>query len=227
VIKKERNDFNMDLYEKIKYENDLLFTKMATKYKIPLKYKDSSQIFFKNKISKLKIYSNKYKELKNIIDDYNDMYEEVQYKFPKKTGEVLEKIFEDKESILGIHRTNLTNKQIEEKIFTYGLKNRSLEYTTTIQTSKSFPFILNEIKNASGYKNSNNCVIVVLPKEQKLPIYYELNSEFYLLPEYILGYINVDDLNLNINPNYKAIHDYDTNNLFYVEIIAIKKDKTY
>lgn len=216
----------MDFIERTKLENEEKFKKMVTKYQIPKKYNDASKCFFSSKIAKLKLYSPKYKELKELIEDYNLMYEEMQYIFPKETGEILQEIFEKENTILGIHRTDFVQKQVLD-IFNEGLKNRSLEYDTTIQTSNYFPFLLHQIYHANGFKNANHCIIVELPKEQKLPIYYYHDSVPYILPEYIVGAINVgkdSDYKLIFNPNYKKIHDYSPDGLFYDEILKRKED---
>lgn len=70
---------------------------------------------------------------------------------------------------------------------------------------------------------SQGCVIVKLPKQASLPIYYKKDEIFYILPEYIYGHIEVEDKQIKTftkNPFYTDIHDYDSNGLFYDTILT-------
>jgi len=210
---------NMDWVERKRKESELMFEKMKKFYRIPEKYKDAADLFYKDdkpKEKKLKLKKNKI--LKDTVDAWNKVYEEMQYKVPKEIGEELEKLFSDEDYVLGIHRTNLYVDQIQKLIFTNGLKNRSTEYSSTVQRFHHFPTMLQEIMYCDYYKISQGCVIVRLPKEQKLPIYFVNNGQYYILPEYIYGYIEVEDFEMKRfikNPGYTDIHNYDPAGLLY------------
>lgn len=209
----------MDWVERKRKESELMFEKMKKFYRIPEKYKDAADLFYKdNKFKKMKLKMGQDKMLKGLVDDWNKIYEEMQYKVPKEIGEELEKLFSDEDYVLGIHRTDLYVDQIQNWVFTNGLKNRSTEYSSTVQEFSHFPLMLHEIMYCNYYKNSQGCVIVRLPKDQKLPIYFVNDGQYYILPEYIYGYIEVEDFEMKRfikNPGYTDIHNYDPAGLLY------------
>lgn len=199
---------------------------MKEKYQIPIKYKDATSLFFKNKlISKFQFNRKRFQALFEIIEDWNRCYDEVNNTFPNEVGEYLEEKFENSEYLLGIHRTDASIDQIQN-IFSFGLQNRSTEYDSTVQTFRYFPLLLREIVYCNHYKNAQGCILVAIPKKQKLPIYYEKDGQYYLLPEYIYGYVPVKNEevgNIILNPNYLEIHDYEKDGLLYDERIEIEK----
>lgn len=195
-------------------------------YEIPKKYQDSSLIFFKNKwISKIKINQKKFRGVKTIVEDWNSIYEEVNYKVPESIGKELENLFASDDYLLGIHRTPLTVEMVEADIYSQGLRNRSREYSSTVQTFKHFPSILREILLCNYFKGANGCILVCLPKNQQLPIYKKEGDKLYILPEYIYGYVEVEDekiVGMSHNPFYLEKHEYDPTGLFYDEDLKRK-----
>jgi len=220
---------NMSWIDIRRKEDEIKFHEMKNLYRIPEKYRDASLIYFKNNIeAKIKLKSKKYIILKELIDDWNEIYEDMQYKFPRELGEELERNFSDENFVFGIHRTDLNIEQIKNEIFTKGLKNRSNEYTSTVQTFKSFPLMLREIIYCNNYKNSQGCVLLKLPKDCELPIYYMEDNNYYILNEYIYGYIKIDDNRVTkfiLNPNYKNEHNYESQGLIYDEILENESKK--
>lgn len=205
-------------------------------------------------IKKLK-YNNGYSILrssKTLIENEYLMglakeYDEYGY-MSQGLGEELDRLFEDDSYIIGIHRTGYTHMDSEmiSSIFNEGLVNNghlmssgvinsqpNIERTVTL--FKNFTILNGQLKAANGYKGSEGCIIVKIPKSylgksdgEIKPIYYQSNTNLNLLPEFIYGYVPVnkdgvlDDL--RHNPNYKDIHTYDNENLIY-DSQAIAFDK--
>lgn len=195
---------NMNFVDKIRKRDEERLKELSEKYFIPKRFKSSAKVFLNNK---------------SIIKDYDKKYNEMQYQIPKETGKILQELFDDDNYMLGIHRTNFSY----EEIFKNGLKMRGNDFTDNVQISGYFPFLLEQIKYCKEYKASTGCIIVQIPKTNDKPIYFaggENNSEYYLLPEYIAGYIPVFDKNVEdiiINPNYRIEHNYETDGLEYDE----------
>lgn len=168
-------------------------------------------------------------------DNYGYMSEEL--------GRELETLFEDEDYILGIHRTGYTQmtNELINKIFNEGLINNGhvmqggmdgmTDINKTVSLYQSFTLFTGQLKAASGYKNSQGCFIIKIPKSyvgykngEIKPIYYKTDV-MNLLPEFIYGYVPVKDNKLeNIirNPNYKNIHNYDNKNLYYDDSVYYK-----
>lgn len=203
---------------KRKFE-ELLRKKEKTEgmYEIPEKYKDASKIYQSKVLNKL---------LKSIIAEQNHIYKSMQYKIPEEIGKTLQSIYESEDYYLMINRTDYHISQIMEYSFQKGIPMRSCDYTCNLSKYKHFPTILEQIMACNEYKNSQGCLIVKIPKNIDLPIYYNCNdymqnaSLLCLLPEYIYGYIPVRDNNIEdmiLNPLYKDIHNYDKDGLYYDE----------
>jgi len=158
----------------------------------------------------------------------------VQDQFPKETGEELQSLFEQKEYLLGIHRTREPNV----KIFSEGIKVMSGSYDSEITTIPYFPLILHQIYHCKAWKDSIGVFLILLPKEQKTPIYYykkenEKNQiydyPYLLLPEYIYGFLPVNEGNIGsiiMNPNFRFFHDLrDEENYRYDDVLPQKKGR--
>ena len=178
-------------------------------------------------------------ELSHKYDNYGFM--------PQQLGEELEELFESKDYLIGIHRTGYTliNDKILKDIFEKGLicnghamlganvgKN---DIETTISLFGDFPILVGQLKLAYEYKLSKGSIIVKIPKSylgkadgEIKPIYYIDDNILKLLPEFIYGYVPVNDKgeldNIIHNEKYSNTHSYDNEGLIY-EQGAISKAK--
>lgn len=173
-------------------------------------------------------------------DNYGYMSEEL--------GEELDSLFLDDSYIVGIHRTGYTymDDATIEKIFREGLINNGhimsggMDGTQDIEKTVSlfydFPILNGQLKAAHGYKGSEGCIVVRIPKSylgkedgEIKPIYYKKDSNVRLLPEFIYGYIPTKENGvlgeIIRNPNYKDIHNLDNVNLLYEDSAIIKARK--
>ncbi len=173
-------------------------------------------------------------------DNYGYMSQEL--------GEELDSLFLDDNYIVGIHRTGYTymDDATIEKIFNEGLINNGhimsggMDGTQDIQKTVSlfydFPILNGQLKAAHGYKGSEGCIVVKIPKSylgkedgEIKPIYYKKDSNIRLLPEFIYGYIPTDKNGMLgeiiRNPNYKDVHNLDNANLLYEDSALIKARK--
>ena len=192
----------MNFIEKIKNRDEKRLKELADNYYIPKRFKDAKMVFgSKNK---------------DIVKEYNKIYSEMQYQVPKETGEYIEKLFDNDNYLLGIHRS-ASNYQ---DVFKNGIKMRSNDFTDNIQISGYLPFLLEQIKYCEDYKCSTGCFIIQILKNNDKPIYFANEDGYYLLPEYIAGYVHVFQQKCDSiikNPNYKEIHDYQFDGLEYDE----------
>lgn len=106
----------MNWIERKRMEAEQVLEKMKTMYHIPMKCKDSSKVFHVNSI----FSHGKYSELKELMNDWNQYYEQMQYQIPEEIGIQLEQLYSDSNYTLGIHRTSFSPKQIQIIIFTQG-----------------------------------------------------------------------------------------------------------
>lgn len=173
-------------------------------------------------------------------DEYGYMSEEL--------GEELDSLFLDDDYIVGIHRTGYTpmDDKMVNTVFNEGLINnghimqggntgtQSIERTVSL--FYDFPLLNGQLKAAHGYKGSEGCVVVRIPKSylgkkdgEIKPIYYKKDTTVRLLPEFIYGYIPLkkDGVlgDMIHNPNYKDEHYLDNENLLYEESAIIKARK--
>lgn len=176
-------------------------------------------------------------ELARQYDEYGYMSEEL--------GRELDSLFKDTNYIIGIHRTGYT--PIDEKtinsIFNRGLINNghimsggmdgTHDIERTVSLFHDFTIFNGQLKSAHGYKGSEGCVIVKIPKSylgladgQVKPIYYTDESVTKLLPEFIYGYVPVSkDGRLGEiykNPNYSDFHTLNNTNLMYEDKVYYK-----
>ena len=153
-------------------------------------------------------------------------------------GEELDSLFKDEDYIIGIHRTGYTpiDNETLGDIFNRGLINNGhimsggmtgtddIERTVTL--FYDFPILVGQLKAAHGYKMSEGCVVVKIPKSylgkaegEIKPIFYSDNGIVKLLPEFIYGYVPVNtkgELGEIIhNQQYSDIHNYNNDGLIY------------
>ena len=170
-------------------------------------------------------------------DEYGYMSEEL--------GKELDSLFENDDYIVGIHRTgynDMTDEMIN-KIFNKGLINNghimqggmagTQDIEKTVSLFNDFTVLNNQLKGAHGYKWSQGCIIVKIPKsylgkiDGKIePIYYLDSGVTKLLPEFIYGYVPVDKEGrlgeIQRNPKYKDIHNLNNPNLLYEDSAVYK-----
>lgn len=170
-------------------------------------------------------------------DEYGYMSEEL--------GRELDSLFQDKDYVIGIHRTgyNYMDDNMINSIFNKGLINNghmmqganvgSQDMEKTVSLFNDFVILNGQLKAAHGYKGSQGCVIVKIPKSYLgksngdiKPIYYIDGSITKLLPEFIYGYIPVDKEGklgeIQHNPNYSDTHNLNNVNLLYEESAIYK-----
>lgn len=173
-------------------------------------------------------------------DNYGYMSQEL--------GEELDNMFLDNRYIVGIHRTGYTYMDSDtiNKIFNEGLINNghimsggmagTQDIEKTVSLFYDFPILNAQLKAASGYKGSEGCILVKIPKSyigkedgEIKPIYYKKDASIRLLPEFVYGYIPVDKNGklgeIIHNPNYKENHNLDNVNLMYEDSAVIKARK--
>lgn len=182
-----------------------------------------------------------------VLLDISKAYDEYGY-MSQQLGEELDSLFLDDDYIIGIHRTGYTsmNEKNLNNIFVEGLINNghimsgamsgTQDIEKTVTLFDDFPILNCQLKAANGYKNSQGCIIVKIPKSylgrkdgEIKPIYYKKDSTIRLLPEFVYGYIPVSGEGILgeiiHNPNYKDDHNLDNCNLLYEESAMIKARK--
>lgn len=157
----------------------------------------------------------------------------------KELGNELEQQFMDEDYVMGIHRTGHTvmnNEQINN-FFTNGLRNfgkveqgcnESMGYDieNTVSILSKFQYLISQIKSANGYKGSNGCILLKIPKsalglndDKPISLYQVINDKSFIKPEFIYGYLPVDYKGnvgeLIHNPNYLDNHTLSSNNAVY------------
>ena len=150
----------------------------------------------------------------------------------KELGEELEKLFMDENCVIGIHRTGETsvNESILQDIFSNGLINGgksmqlgsnsdSFNIENTVSIFNKFQYLISQIKASHGYKSSDGCIILKIPKSclgldsnNPLPLYNIKDGKCYINPAFIFGYVPVDFKgnvgNIVHNPNYNNQYEY-------------------
>lgn len=169
-------------------------------------------------------------ELAKQYDEYGYMSEEL--------GRELDSLFIDKNYIIGLHRTGYTDMDDEtiKSIFDKGLINNghimqgamsgNFDIERTVSLYDNFIHFNRELKAAHGYKDSQGCIIVKIPKSylgkadgEIKPIYYKEDFITKLLPEFIYGYVPLYKKGklgeIKRNPKYRDIHNLENTNLMY------------
>jgi hypothetical protein len=173
-------------------------------------------------------------------DNYGYMSQEL--------GEELDSLFLNNNYIVGIHRTGYTYMDdiTINKIFNEGLINNghimsggiagTQDIEKTVSLFYDFPILNGQLKAAHGYKGSEGCIVVKIPKSylgkedgEIKPIYYKKDSTVRLLPEFIYGYIPTKESGILgeiiRNPNYRDVHNLDNVNLLYEDSAVIRARK--
>lgn len=159
-------------------------------------------------------------ETPSLQKDRNQIYKIMNNKFNKEFGEKLQELYEKDSDkyYIGIHRT----MSGFENVFKNGIVSRGTWIHDHVQIMKNFPFLLHQLSVADSYKGSFGSFIVKIPKkdidpryessEERDPIFYKSNDITYVRPEYIVGYVPVNDGNLNeFIPNDFPAKQYDSN----------------
>ncbi|MBE6160587.1 MAG: hypothetical protein E7157_06055 [Lactobacillales bacterium] len=175
-----------------------------------------------------------------LFADYNEV---IEGKFSKEIGEELEKLFDDDDYVICIHRTGLDleeNKDQIDDIFNNGLMNAGGPYHGfTLTPLEYFPLVISQVLTSSHYRHGTcrGGVIAKIPKKdlglkegEPKPIWFQVNEYNYrLLPEYIYGYIpSYGDKVETIyrNENYTNVHNYQNDGLYYDREAKLEKNKT-
>lgn len=206
-----------------------------------LKY-DNSHGYSIIKSSKSLVEQEFMMELSKQYDEYGYMSQEL--------GEELDNLFLDDNYVIGIHRTGytaITNKILKD-IFDKGLINNGhafqgaatgqCDIERTVSIFHDFPILCGQLKAAHGYKCSEGCIVVRIPKEclyetekEPMPMYYNLDGTIRLLPQYVYGYIPVDKEgnlgNMYKNSNYQEKTIKNENLLFDDKISGRAKRNGY
>ena len=167
----------------------------------------------------------------------------------EQLGLELDNIIDDDEYILGIHRTGYTpispsiSDPILTDIFSKGLYNNgdimgggmsgNTSIEKTVSLMESALFLNMSLKTSDNYKSSCGCIIVKIPKSYLgrkegpvLPIFYrEDGVQIRLMPEFIYGYIPVDNHRATTiirNPNYKDKHSTVNERSVYDDSVVYK-----
>ena len=189
-------------------------------YFVPRQYQDAKDLYSKK--------AQKSSFIKSQIQYENKVYKQIQNCIPMQIGKTLELLFESPTHDVLIHRTDQSLEQITQFMFQRGIPVRSTDYTTHLSKYKHFPTLLMNIMACKEFRNSQGCLLIRIPKNNKLPLYYEDDQflpdskQLFLLPEYIYGYVPVKDEILEdviINPNYIENHHYAVDELYYDETL--------
>ena len=183
----------------------------------------------------------------DFILDLAKQYDEYGY-MSEELGRELDSLFENKDYVIGIHRTgyNYMSEEMINSIFNKGLINNghimqggmagNFDIEKTVSIFNDFTVLNGQLKAAHGYKGSQGCIIVKIPKSYLgksdgpiEPIYYTDDGVTKLLPEFVYGYVPVDKEGrlgeLNRNTKYKDIHNLNNPNLLYEESAVYKANK--
>lgn len=170
-----------------------------------------------------------------------DSYDSFGY-ISRELGKNLEKHFMDDDYVIGIHRTGETivTKDLLKDIFSNGLINAgktiqtgtgnidssSFDIENTVSIFSFFTHLISQIKGSHGYKSSDGCIILKIPKcsiglnsNTPIPLYQIKNGKCYIRTEFIYGYVPVDFKgnvgDLVFNPNFNEHDNQNKENYVY------------
>lgn len=176
----------------------------------------------KNKIDESKTDPNSFgyvifnpkKHILKGLEDYNDntIY------YDDNLAEMLYSLYDNEKYAIGVYEADADSVN---RIFNEGLAN--LE-SSLLSLSSSIIFYKNQYlfeKNIMLDIKKEGYIIVKIPKSyigkangEVKPIFHRRNDKYYLLNEFIYGYVDVKNNNtIKINPNYTDNHNIDNNNL--------------
>lgn len=189
--------------------------------------------FFKNKEKTGYKLMRDYKKLNRKLKIYAKDYDSFGF-VPYNVGKELEETCDFDNNFIGIHRTGYSNAEyIIDDVFNRGLINNGdvmqggissyVDIGKTVSQATDMTFLVGMLKTACNYKMSQGAFLIKIPKDYvfhgEKPIYSKENDIMRLLPEFVYGYISVDENNtvgeIVKNPNYKDEHDYQDEGLFY------------
>ncbi len=162
-----------------------------------------------------------------IFADYNKT---LKNRIPYKIGVDLENLCNDPDSMILIHRTQLTiPEQINTigKIFLRGLiNNGGNNFHYTLTECSLVPFLLAQLVATFDYKGCKGCIIAKVPRAsvgydgvKSEPIWYiGDDGNYYLIPNYIYGYAHCENgkiTELIKNPSYGKKIEIALENRFY------------
>lgn len=206
----------------------------------------------------LNIYSKKnihgyslIKDARNVLINHSHVeklakdYDTIGY-MSEEVGRELDSLYDNPDYIVGIHRTGYTriNDEILNDIFNRGLysngdlmssgaNNGNYNIEKTVSFFNDLLLMIPSLKTCEGYKTSDGCIIVKIPKSyigmkdgEVQPIFYKENTyQVRLIPEFIYGYIPVKDQKVDKiihNPNYKDKHMLINDNFYYDDSVKYK-----
>ncbi len=195
---------------------------------------------------------------------YKDDIKKISNTFPKRIGELLIKEYRDPDYAILIHRTSVVSNERLFENGLWIPKCNLLDYTTSefgLDDKSCYDEIdfLKSVAAAYAYKprgiTNPKCVIMKVPKTaltycegKSKPILFKTGNsaiddfafssggyQTYLLPEYILGTVEFDDVqkekmvDFTKNPKYTEIHNYKNDGLVctdeLIEDFKIKYNK--
>ncbi len=148
---------------------------------------------------------NKYGNQKSYLELVNDNLAEQNKKgyMDANVENELLKIFSDNNYVIGVHKTGYTpiNNDVINDIFLNGLYSNGhilsggiagrYDIERTVNFYDNFVELSVNIKQCKGYKNSNGCIILKIPKNMKKSnqlFYVDSDNQVRILPEYIWLY---------------------------------------
>lgn len=188
-------------------------------------------------------YSKKQCFLKELAEDY-DGFGRLEY----LVGKELEEVYNNNNYRVGLHFTGYSeaNEDFLNNVFQDGLINNqdamqgiespNIDIEKTVSFVDNFTIFIGQLKSAHSYKESQGAFLIKIPKKyiddtipesERQPIYRKGNSDIhYLLPEFIYGFIPVDEegniKSIIKNPGYKDIHTNtnDTNLIYEGQVLG-------
>ncbi len=169
---------------------------------------------------------NKYGNQKSYFELVNEKLIELNKKgfMDDSVENELLRIFNDNNYVIGLHKTGYTsiNDEVIKDIFSNGLYSNGhilsfgidgiFDIEKTVSFYDVFIDLCVNIKQCKAYKNSDGCIILKIPKNMKKSnklFYLDSDNNVRIYPEYIYGYIPVNNMVVNRiihNPNYKDKH---------------------
>ena len=205
-----------EAYEK-SFQKLLAERKVPGRYFIPEEYKSAVHLYSPD--------ARRQPNIKEKMIEKEKLYYKLQNKFPDATGKMLAILFKSLNETLFVKPMNIPFQQVVTEIFEKGLPMQRDEFISEFSKDNYFPELLSKIYDCSPYRNTYGCLLIRIPKELELPIYYKDkdSGQLFLLPGYIYGFIPVDSHHIGDiakNPNYSVTHRYDPTGLYYDALLT-------